>query len=145
MKVKKEFKNGYFIFICIGTYFLLMEFLGLSNLFYLRLLNIVFIIYAVNDTLKSRIGHGKKKFVSNALSSLLTCLVGVSLSILGLFIYSYMRGGDKYINSLSETFLFGGHPSINMYCFTLFFEGIASSVIVTMIFMMYYNDKFVAD
>ncbi|REG91202.1 hypothetical protein [Flavobacterium aquicola] len=145
MKVKKEIKNGYFIFISIGTYFLLMEFLGLSNLFYLRLLNILFIIYAVNDTLKSRIAHGKKNFVPNAIAALVTSLVGVTLSILGLLIYSYIRGGDKYINSLSETFLFGGHPSINMYCLTLFFEGMASSVIVTLLFMLYYNDKFVAD
>jgi len=145
MKVKKEIKNGYFIFICIGTYFLLMEFLGLSNLFYLRLLNVFFIIYAVNDTLKSRIAHGKKNFVPNAIAALITSLVGVSLSILGLLIYSYMRGGDDYINSLSETFLFGGNPSINMYCLTLFFEGMASSVIVTLLFMLYYNDKFIAD
>ena len=145
MKVKKEIKNGFFIFIAIGTYFLLMEFLGLSNIFYLRLLNVFFIIYAVNDTLRSRITHGKKKFVSNAMAALTTCLVGVSLSIVGLLIYSYMRGGDAYINNLSETFLFGGHPSINMYCFTLFFEGIASSIIVTLLFMLYYNDKFIAD
>lgn len=145
MKVKKEIKNGYFIFITIGTYFLLMEFLGLSNIFYLRLFNVFFIIYAVNDTLRSRIAHGKKKFVPNALAALTTCLVGVSLSILGLLIYSYMRGGDDYIHTLSETFLFGGHPSINMYCFTLFFEGIASSVVVTLLFMLYYNDKFIAD
>ena len=145
MKVKKEIKNGFFIFIAIGTYFLLMEFLGLSNIFYLRLLNVFFIIYAVNDTLRSRITHGKKKFVSNAMAALTTCLVGVSLSIVGLLIYSYMRGGDAYINNLSETFLFGGHPSINMYCFTLFFEGIASSIIVTLLFMLYYNDQFIAD
>ncbi|OOG63658.1 hypothetical protein [Flavobacterium sp. A45] len=145
MKVKKEIKNGFFIFIAIGTYFLLMEFLGLSNIFYLRLLNVFFIIYAVNDTLRSRITHGKRKFVSNAMAALTTCLVGVSLSIVGLLIYSYMRGGDAYINNLSETFLFGGHPSINMYCFTLFFEGIASSIIVTLLFMLYYNDKFIAD
>jgi hypothetical protein len=145
MKVKKEIKNGYFIFISIGTYFLLMELLGLSNLFYLRLLNIVFIVYAVNDTLKSRIANGKKNFIKNALAALVTSIIGVTLSILGLLIYSYMRGGDAFINGLSETFLFGGHPSINMYCLTLFFEGLASSVIVTMMLMLYYNDKFVAD
>jgi hypothetical protein len=145
MKVKKEIKNGYFIFISIGTYFLLMEFLGLSDLFYLRLLNVLFIVYAVNDTLQYRITRGKKNFVPNALAALLTSLVGVSLSILGLLIYSYLRGGDDYIASLSETFLFGGHPSINMYCLSLFFEGIASSMIVTMLLMLYYNDKFVAD
>ncbi|MGQ7946095.1 hypothetical protein [Flavobacterium sp. WC2509] len=145
MKVKKEIKNGYFIFISIGTYFLLMEFLGLSNLFYLRLFNIVFIVYAVNDTLKSRIAHHKQNFLSNAIAALTTSVVGVFLSIVGLLIYSYMRGGDTYINKLSETFLFGGHPSINMYCFTLFFEGIASSVIVTLLLMLYHNNKFVAD
>lgn len=145
MKVKKEIKNGFFIFITIGIFFLLMELLGLSNLFYLRLFNVFFIIYAVNDTLRSRIAHGKKKFVPNAMAALTTCIIGVSLSIVGLLIYSYMRGGDAYIHNLSETFLFGGHPSINMYCFTLFFEGIASSVVVTLLFMLYYNDKFIAD
>lgn len=145
MKVKKEIKNGYFIFISIGTYFLLMEFLGLSNLFYLRLLNVVFIVYAVNDTIQSRIAHGKKNFVKNALAALATSAVGVTLSILGLLIYSYMRGGEDFIRGLSETFLFGGHPSINIYCLTLFFEGMASSVVVTMILMIYYNDKFAAD
>jgi hypothetical protein len=145
MKVKKEIKNGYFIFISIGIYFLLMEFLGLSNLFYLRLLNVVFILYAVNDTLKSRIAHSKKNFVSNALAALKTSLIGVTLSVVGLLIYSYLRGGDTFIQGLSETFLLGGHPSINMYCLTLFFEGVASSIIVTMLLMLYYNDKFVAD
>ena len=145
MKVKKEIKNGYFIFISIGTYFLLMEFLGLSDLFYLRLLNILFIVYAINDTLQSRIARGKKKFVPNALAALVTSTIGVTLSILGLLTYIYLRGGDDYIHNLSETFLFGGDPSINMYCLTLFFEGIASSLIVTMILMLYYNDKFVAD
>ncbi|PVX45678.1 hypothetical protein C8C85_1481 [Flavobacterium sp. 103] len=145
MKVKKEIKNGFFIFISIGTYFLLMEFLGLSNIFYLRLMNVFFVIYAVNDTLRSRVSHGKTKFVPNILAALTTCLIGVVLSVVGLLVYSYMRGGDAYIHNLSESFLFGGHPSINMYCFSLFFEGIASSVIVTLLLILYYNDKFIAD
>jgi hypothetical protein len=145
MKVKKEIKNGFFIFISIGIYFLLMELLGLSNLFYLRLFNIFFIVYAVNDTLRSRIEHGKKEFVPNAMAAMITSAIGVTLSAIGLLIYSYIKGGDAYINNLSETFLFGGHPSINMYCFTLFFEGLASSVIVTMLLLLYYNDKFIAD
>lgn len=145
MKVKKEIKNGYFIFISIGTYFLLMEFLGLSNLFYLRLVNVFFVVYAVNDTLKSRVSHGKTSFLPNVVAAGVTSVVGVVLSILGLLIYSYMRGGDDYIHTLSESFLFGGHPSINMYCLSLLFEGMASSVIVTMLLVLYYNDKFVAD
>ena len=145
MKVTKEIKNGFFIFISIGTYFLLMELLGLSDLFYLRLFNVFFVMYAVNDTIKSRIAKGKNQFVSNAVAATVTSVVGVTLSIVGLLIYSYARGGDAYILNLSKTFLFGGDPSINMYCFTLFFEGIASAVIVTLLVMLYYNDRFVAD
>jgi hypothetical protein len=145
MKVKTEFKNGYFIFIAIGTYFLIMEFLGLAHLFYLRLLNIVFVFYAVNNTIQSRVAHGKKKFVPNVMAAMITSLVGVFLSVLGLLIYSYMQGVGNYTSTLSETFLFGGHPSINIYCLSLFFEGIASSVIVTMLLILYYNDKFIAD
>ncbi|CAN1572197.1 hypothetical protein MCETHM1_03319 [Flavobacteriaceae bacterium] len=145
MKVKREIKNSFFIFITIGSYFLLMEFLKLSDIFYLRLFNVFFIIYAVNNTIQTRIKKGKTNFIRNAKAAMVTSVLGVFLSVLGLLIYSYIRGGDEYIKKLSETFLFGGHPSINMYCFTLFFEGIASSVIVTLMLMLYYNDKFIAD
>jgi hypothetical protein len=145
MKVKREIKNSFFIFITIGSYFLLMEFLKLSDVFYLRLFNVFFIIYAVNNTIQTRIKKGKTNFIRNAKAAMVTSVLGVFLSVLGLLIYSYIRGGDEYIKKLSETFLFGGHPSINMYCFTLFFEGIASSVIVTLMLMLYYNDKFIAD
>ena len=145
MKVKKEIKNGFFIFISIGTYFLLMEFLGLSNIFYLRLVNVFFIVYAVNDTLKSRISHGKTKFVPNIVAAFVTCTVGIVLSIVGLLAYSYIRGGDAYTQNLSESFLFGGHPSINMYCFSLFFEAMSSAVIIVLLLILYYNDKFVTD
>jgi hypothetical protein len=145
MKVKKEIENGFFIFVSIATYFLLMEFLGLSHLYYLRLFNIVFVVYAVNDTITSRITKGKMHFVPNAMAALTTSVLGISLSIIGLLIYSYLKGGNEYVQSLSETFLFGGHPTINVYCITLFFEGIASSLMVTMMLMLYYNDKFVVD
>jgi hypothetical protein len=145
MKVKTEIKNGYFIFIAMGTYFLIMEFLGLAHLFYLRLFNIVFVLYAVNNTIQSRVARGKKKFAPNVKAALVTSLTGVLLSIIGLIIYSHMRGGDIYVQKLSESFLFGGHPSINIYCFSLFFEGIASSVIVTMLLMFYWNNKLTTD
>jgi hypothetical protein len=145
MKVKKEVENGFFIFISIAIFFLLMEFLGLSHLYYLRLFNIVFIVYAIKDTIEYRISHGKMKFVPNATAALTTSIIGVFLSVVGLLIYSHMKGGDAYVQSLSQTFLFGGNPSINVYCLTLFFEGVASSLMVAMILMLYYNDKFVVD
>lgn len=145
MKLPKEFTNGLLIFIGIGVYFMVMNVLNLADLFYLRLFNIVFLFYGVNKTIVSNIIDGKKEFLPNAISAMLTCLVGVFLSIIGLLVYSYIKGGDTYVQSLSKTFLFGGNPSVNTYCICLLFEGIASAVIVTLLLMLYYNSKYNSD
>ena len=145
MKPPKEITNGFIIFIAIAIYFLLMEVLGLAHLFYLRFLNIIFVFYGVNRTIQMNLIEGKKKFVSNAVSALYTSVVSVFLSIIALVIYSYLQGGDAFVQSLSETFLFGGNPSIDMYSISLLFEGLASSVIVTLMLMLYWNNRLSTD
>jgi hypothetical protein len=145
MKISKEVFNGATIFVGIGVYFLLMNALGFADVSYLRLFNVLFVYYGVNKTIQMNIAEGKKTFVSNAVSAMTTSLVGVVLSIIGLIIYSYMEGGDNYVQSLSETFLFGGNPSVETYCISLLFEGIASSVIVTLFTMLYWNNRFTTD
>jgi multisubunit Na+/H+ antiporter MnhC subunit len=145
MKISTEFYNGIIIFFAIGVYFLLMNALGFSDIFYLRLLNVLFVFYGVNRTIQMNLAEGKKNFVSNAVSAMMTSLIGIALSILGLIIFSYIQGGDNYVQSLSETFLFGGNPSVMAYSISLLFEGIASSVIVTMLIMLYWNNQFKAD
>ena len=138
MKLPKELYNGIIIVIGIGLYFLLMEALHLAGQFYLRLFNILFVFYGANRTLKSNFLEGKKEFTFNAISALITALTGVFLSIIGLIIYSYWKGGDQYVQSLSEALLFGGDPSIMTYSISLLFEGIVSAVIVTFILMLYW-------
>ncbi len=145
MKLSKEFYNGAIIFAGIGIYFLLMDVLGLAHLYYLRFLNMVFVFYGVNKTAQMNLAEGKKDFISNALSVMATSLVGVLLSVIGLVVFSYIKGGDAYVQSLSETFLFGGNPSVMTYSICLFFEGIASSVIVTLLVMLYWNNRYPAD
>ena len=145
MKISTEFYNGIIIFFAIGVYFLLMNALGFSDIFYLRLLNVLFVFYGVNRTVQMNLAEGKKNFVSNAVSAMMTSLIGIALSILGLIIFSYIQGGDNYVQSLSKTFLFGGNPSVMAYSISLLFEGIASSVIVTMLIMLYWNNQFKAD
>ncbi|WP_316635919.1 hypothetical protein [uncultured Flavobacterium sp.] len=145
MKLPKEITNGFLIFLGIGIFFLLMELLGLAHLFYLRVLNVFFIFYGVNKTMRMNLHEGETDFLSNAVSAMTTSVVGVALSVLGLLIYSYARGGDAYVKTLSATFMFGGNPSVPTYCICLLFEGIASSVIVTLMTMLYWNNKYVAD
>jgi hypothetical protein len=145
MKVSKEFFNGVTIFVGIGVYFLLMNALGLTDKFYLRLFNIVFVYYGVNKTIQTNVMEGQKTFILNVISAMKTSLIGVILSVIGLIAYSYLKGGDGYMESLSETFLFGGNPSVMTYSICLFFEGIASSVVVTLFAMLYWNNQFVTD
>lgn len=145
MKISKEVFNGATIFVGIGVYFLLMTALGLADVYYLRLLNIVFVYYGVNKTIQMNIAEGKKTFISNATSAMMTSIVGVVLSVIGLIVYSYMKGGDNYVQSLSQTFLFGGNPSVVTYSICLLFEGVASSVIVTLFAMLYWNNRLTTD
>jgi len=145
MKLSKEIINGFFIFLGVAVFFLLMEVLNLSHLFYLRLLNVLFIFYGVNRTLKQNLAEGKKSFLPNAISAMVTSFTGVVFSIVALLIYSYARGGDAYVKTLSEAFMFGGDPSVATYTLCLFFEGTASCIVVTLLLMLYWNNKYAAD
>ena len=145
MTLSKEIKNGIGIFLGIGIYFLIIDAIGFRDVLYLRLLNVVFVFYGVNKTIQMNLKEGNKNFVSNAVSGGITSITGVVLSIVGLIIYSYMQGGDAYVETLSKTFLFGGNPSIVAYSISLLFEGVASSVIVVFFLMLYTNKNYSTD
>jgi hypothetical protein len=145
MKLPKELYNGFLIFIGIGIYFMLMEVLGLADLFYLRAFNGLIVLYGTHRTLKSNYAEGNKVFVSNLVSALLTSLTGVFLSIIGLIVYIYIKGGDAYIQTLSKTFLFAGNTSVMGYSINLLFEGIASAVIVSFILILYWDTRYKSD
>lgn len=145
MKLPKELYNGVIIFIGIALYFVLMEVLKLSDQVYLRLFNILFIYYGVNKTLKSNVAEGKTNFAENAISALITGLTGVLLSIAGLVAYIYAKGGDEYIQTLSDTLLFVGEPSVMTYNISLLIEGIVSVVIVTFSSMLFWKKKYPSD
>lgn len=145
MKISKEFQNGFLIFLGIAIYFLFMNLVGLSDVFYLRLFNTLFVLYGVNRTIMMNIHDGEVFLVNNTKSAMKTSLIGVFLSIIGLIIFSYLQGGDQYVQSLSKTFLFGGNPSVMTYSICLLFEGIASTVVVTMLLLLYWNNRLVTD
>ena len=128
-----------------SLYFLFMNLVGLSDVFYLRLFNTFFVLYGVNRTIMMNIHDGEVLLANYAKSAMKTSLIGVFLSIIGLIIFSYLQGGDQYVQSLSKTFLFGGNPSVMTYSICLLFEGIASTVVVTMLLLLYWNNRLVTD
>lgn len=138
----KEVNNGILIFVGIGIYFLLMELLGLSHLFLLRIFNVFIVAYFLTKTIKSNYKEGKFDYLENIISITITSLIGVFLSVAGLFVYITFKGGTAYLAKLSDNFLFGGgDPSIYQYCIGLLFEGIASSIIIAFTLMQYWKDK----
>lgn len=145
MKVSKEIHNGFIIFLGIGLYFLVMILLGLQNQAAYRLVNIVFLFYGVDLTVKTNFAEGNKNMLSNAISAFMTCFIGTFLSIFALLIYIHLQGGETYIRTLAKTFIIGGNPSVASYCLSLSLEGAASSIIVTLIYMLYTNNKYNID
>lgn len=143
MKLSREVFNGYIIFLGIGIFFLLMEVLGLSKYYFLRIFNVFIIIYGLNRTIKSNLADGKTGYLQNLLSSSLTGVIGIILGIIGLALYVNFLGGQEYLNKLSKAFLFGGNPSIAEYCFGLLIEGIASVLMVVFINMQIWRRKVV--
>jgi hypothetical protein len=141
MKMPKELINAILIFTGISLYFLLMEFFGLSKFIYLRMLNAAFIYFGVIRTLRMNMEEGQFGYITNLLSAGATALSGVLLSVGGLFVYIYLRGGNAYISNLSGEFLFGGNPTANEYCFGVLIEGIASSVIIVFVAMQLWRKK----
>jgi hypothetical protein len=141
MKIPKEFKNGFILFIGLAAYFFLMELLGLSNNHYLRVFNIFIVYYGIHRTLQANFKNGEYGYINNLMASVFTATIGVLLSVTGLVLYIYYRGGQMYLNSLSENFLFGGKPTVTEYCFGLLFEGIASALIIVFLSMQYWQGK----
>jgi hypothetical protein len=142
MKFKRELTNGILIFLCIGIYFIIMDLLKLSHIFYLRLVNIVFVIWGVNRTIKGNHEAGVRGYFANLIGAIMTSMIGAVLSIAGLLIYINFNGGDAYLKNLPDRFIFGGGDlSVEYYCIGLLFEASAASLAVSFCLMQYWKDK----
>jgi len=142
MKFSRELINGFLIFLGIGLYFILLEALGLSDVFWLRIFNAFIVMFGVNRTIKANVKDGLRGYNKNFLSGLITSLIGAALSIIGLLIYIEANGGIEYLRKLPDSFIFGGGKlSIYMYCIGLAFEAVAASLAVCFCLMQYWKDK----
>lgn len=141
MKLSQEITNGFLMFLGIGTYFLFMEILGLSNNYILRILNVLIVIYFLNKTIKFNIKNDKKGYLFNMMSAALTGVIGIVLGIIGLALYIQFRGIEQSVARLSKEFLFGGNPTLGEYCISLLFEGLASVLMVVFINVQYWQTK----
>lgn len=142
MKWKRELLNGFIIFLGIGIYFFIIDMAGLADEFYLRIFNLFIVAFGVNLTLKQNNREGIRGYFKNLTSGIVTSMIGAILSVGSLYFYIEYRGGEEYLQSLSEGFLFGGgHLNSAYYTVGLLFESIASSVIISFVLMQYWKNK----
>lgn len=142
MKFSRLLINGLIIFIGIAVYFLLIEALGLQDQIYLRLVNFVFVIYGVNRTIKSNVHDGIRGYVKNILAGFITAMVGLIVGLIAFMIYIEYKGGNTYLETFADSYIFGGgSPLLYQFCFGLFVEGAASSMIVSFAMMQYWKNK----
>lgn len=142
MKLSREFANGFIIFLGIGIYFLILEYLGLADEFYLRVLNLFIVAFGINRTIQMNYKDGIRGYNRHLLSAIVTSMIGAALSIASLLAYIQFKGGEAYLQTLSKGFLFGGGElTIHYYCIGLLFESIASSIIISFCLMQYWKDK----
>lgn len=143
MKFTRELTNGFIIFLGIGIYFVILELLGLSDVYLLRLLNIFIVAYGVNRTISSNHADNIGGYFRNFLSAVITSMIGAILSIAGLLAYVEFRGGEEFLKGLSQSFLIGG-GDVDSYTYSislLLFESTAASLIVSFCLMQYWKDK----
>lgn len=141
MKLSKEVTNGFIIFVGISVYFCAMELLGLSDIHYLRFFNLLIVYMGVNRTLQSNFREKKVGHLENLMSAGITATVGVALSVIALVLYIYARGGEPFLDHLSDGILFAGDPTVTSYVFGLLFEGIVSGLVVCFVSMQFWQNK----
>lgn len=142
MKFSRIIINGIIIFACIGAIFLIMEMLDLKEHIWLRLLNFIPVIWGINRTIKGNYNDHIDGYFTNFLSGMLTGIVSLVLGLISFMIYVEMNGGDAYLETFNESYIFGGgEPSVYQFCIGLFLEGAAASLIVSFMLMQFWKDK----
>jgi hypothetical protein len=142
MKFKREITNGIIIFVLMGIYFLIIEMLNLSHLFYLRIFNLIFVVYGVNRTIKGNYEAGVRGYFTNFMGAVITSMISAVMSIIALLIYLKAQGGNIYLNQHPVRYIFGGETnSVEYFCIGLFFEAAAASLAVSFCLMQYWKDK----
>ena len=132
-----EFKNGVLIWLLVGFYFLLMDSLGLANEPYLKIFNVAFILLGVNLTVKhyAEKGYAYTKLFAKGVS---TAMIGIGLSLVGLFIYFEFMLGGVSLNDYSTTVI--PTTDLSRYFIALFAEGLSTSVVITFAILQYWKN-----
>lgn len=129
-------RNGLFLFLLLGMYFLLLDLLGWADNTYLRLVNFVFIFFVLRNTIKHTIEEGES-YPIKFLICMVTVGIGIGMSILALYFYLYALEPslDRYDLSVMSP-----HSYLQL-CIGLLIESLSSALILVFIMLQFYKNK----
>lgn len=129
------------MFLLIGGFFLLVNYIGYGHITELRLVNILFVVIVSNLLARRNwIEDSGVEYVGNFLSVLSANIVNVVLCMVGFILYTSLFDPD-YISTISSRLLWNSDSSLTQVLIALFFEGMASSVVVSFTVMQYWKSR----
>ncbi|WBX77566.1 hypothetical protein PG911_04675 [Tenacibaculum ovolyticum] len=132
--------NALLIFGGIVSFFLLMKIFGLDNISELRFLNFAFILWGINNAIRTNMNKNEASlYIHNFSIGIGTSVIAVGLSVIGLIIYVNFID-PNFMAILENSAFWGQNLSLSLVVFALAIEGIASSVICSFILMQYYKN-----
>lgn len=134
------FKNALLIVLMIGGFYFLCKLVGLEDNPYLRFLNIVFVILGIRNAVKTSISkNNETNYATNYGIAFGTSALGVLISSLAVLLYIELINPD-FLAAMNQSFLIGGDLTVYEVVFTLVIEGLASSIVGSLIVMQFFKN-----
>ncbi len=129
-------RNGLYLFLLLGFYFLFLDIMGWADNIYLRLVNYIFIFFILRNTIHHAI-RNNENYVQKFITCLITVGMGITLSIGALFFYMYALEPPIERYGIS---VMAAHSYLGL-CAALLVESWASSIILVFIVLQFYKNK----
>lgn len=138
-KNQQTIRTGIYSFIGIALFFLLMKLFGWEDIPYLRIFNLVIVVFMTNRLAKANFIENHDIEYSRAIASLF--IANVITVVLSVFAFAlYVKFIDRaFLVNFGDTLWIGG-ANIREVAAALFLEGIAGSIIVSFAVMQYWKD-----
>ncbi|AOW16738.1 hypothetical protein LPB03_04325 [Polaribacter vadi] len=133
-------KHAILISLMIGGFFFLSKLVGLEENPYLRFVNLLFVIIGIRQAIKENIYVNKEtNHAKNFATGFASAALAVILSTIGVVIYIEFIN-PEFLEVMNQSFLIGGDTSLFELAFTLVIEGLASSIVSTLIVMQFFKN-----
>ncbi|MGY5354226.1 hypothetical protein [Wenyingzhuangia sp. IMCC45467] len=132
-------KNAAKIYLAIVGFYFFMKLIGMADIIEFRMLNILFVIWGINSSIKNNIYQNMdNNYLTNLSIGFSTGLLSILGVIASMALYVTLID-DSLIMTLQQTSFWGNHLTLPKIVFSMTVEAMASCVISTFILMQYWK------